>query len=509
MKTIYCVIAQPFREMPRKTHRVKSDLLYRLCKSVSDSVYPNLKALNDSRAPGSQQWKLFEYYRSLNEWSRDIEKTDWPSAALADLKYRTLKWFIRSMNKLGDWPNSEIHSLIGDIAWSIDHNVGEAVFQLIDDAKIIASETELYSLLQVILDYDRRATLLLTQGKERQNRLNRIVKESREVQNVIEEELKIFDLRAKFFDPYIDDVKIKGEIQLSNAEALFEQLKLVPSAGFKSGAAKIEYLTLQIWCSLVLQDFNAAKQAATQVQELESQRPWLASNDPGRHLQINWLRLGAFVVTGEKVAAEKTLQLFEIKMHENNSHNLNRVIYRIWSLFLLYEQFGEESTRNNAISLFKEYAEVIWMLPFSKMQVWPTFFAAKATLDIQDYDFALKTTHWILSNKKHIGERMLANARIFELICFVGKRGDFEMIRGASIAVQQFLVRHPEQPAVYGVIARAIGSVSKLMQESSPSIGNTVEFALRDVEAAFIDARMKPERFVGWLKSSWSNAIGN
>lgn len=490
--------------MARRSKKVKSDLLFRLSKSVSESIYPNLKSLNDSRSPGSKQWRLFEYYRSLDSWSREREKSDWPESSFADLKYRTLGWLIRMMNKLGDWPNSELHQMIGDIAWSLENNVGVTAFSLIEEAKELALNCELYSQYQVLLDLERRAILMLAKGKTRHQKLTKLIGENQRTQAIIHEELRVFSIRAEFFDPYVDEIRRSGMISSEIGKRLEDQLNQLNPKDFISGTSQLEYHSLMLWSNLVQFNFEAAKKTADKIEQVQNTRPWLAANDLDRHHRIIWLRVGAYVTANEKQSAETTLDFLQVDKVKTGDILNNRFLYGIWAMFLYYDQFRAFPRQGNALDLFKKHCSSIWEQPPTNFQIWPTFFAVKAALDCKDYEFALQGARWILVNKKVIGEKMLLDVRVMEVICFLGRQVDHEMIRSAAESLIQFLGRHTNHPKYYLQIARSIATIYKNGQDDRLSIEEAQTRAIDSIEQSFEVGQATSNRFLIWLKGCWS-----
>jgi hypothetical protein len=413
------------------------------------------------------------------------------------------------MNKLGNWPNSELHFMIGDITWSLKNGVGEVVFQSIDQAKVVAWENELYRQVIVLLELERQACFDILKGKSRQVRILKIISEHRKAQEFIEEEVLLYSLRAEYYDPHIDDLSgVKG-FPSNVAKKVAGLLSAKFPDGANGGLAKLELNTLRIAVSIVLNDFESAKRHADEIGAILKARPWLGYADENRQLRLQWLRIGVYVLTGEKDELEKLIHSFQVGLTVGNPNFETRILYKLWSLFLYYERFGDDFPSEVALVGLKQSWDLLIGIPPSNLHVWPIFFGAKSALDKGDLEFALHALRWLLNNKRLLTEHLLLHCRIMELLCFVGKTIDFDTIRSSAASCLQFLSRHPGHPGYLTAVANSIAIATKQMPHNQIEANKVIDRAIEEMNTYSQKDQEGSRRIASWLRFCWSNTIKN
>ncbi len=184
--------------------RTKSDSLWRLVKTLTDSTVDTLRRQTELSGRDEEKFKLVAFYRGQSVYDREQEKAAWENNTtyLKVLKYRTYAWLVSQLAVISSFPHDDVHRLIGEIKVQMFHGCYPDVLEYIDKAKTICKERELFYQWREILHLEIKAASKSLQASELLSRIAGI----RDAINELDE--KIEDLERW------DDVKMDYELQL-------------------------------------------------------------------------------------------------------------------------------------------------------------------------------------------------------------------------------------------------------------------------------------------------------
>lgn len=452
--------------MPRKAHRVKSDFLYRLCRVITDGVYSKLKAYNDVYAKGSKQWRLIDYYRGLERWDKQRERQDWAGENLAALKYNTLNWLLLAMSKIGDWPQSDIHALIGGIRWGLKAGANEELLDFVDEAKELSWKTEAYNLFEEALGLEWMIVSLLDDFSGRESRIKNILKARDHLETRKREINDVFSIRLLHFEPARKKTVEEGVGAQEKFEALFIALSQINPKDLEAGEALLEYHALNLRCQWLKKE-DSMVITADIIGNIYETRPWLMVHDTGRYFRFQRDRVLTYMLANVPLKAKQVLAKFDLQPNAERGEKLKALVPKLWSYFYIYDVSNDLDIGAVALHEFSREFQFLDLSAQEKDLSWLFFFAAKAAMDLSRFKEALDALENVLTHSGAAREITLIHARVMMLVAYLGLEREQDFVYSAAVACSKFLYRHKRAPQYLHVVVRGIMHISKTERDSS------------------------------------------
>lgn len=446
--------------MLSESRYAKPDLLFRLCKTVGDGIYGTLKAYNDIHRKGSKQWRLFEYYRALPDWNQTQEQVDWEGENLNVLKHRTLKWLLKSMSRIGNWPNRDLIELIGEISWGLKEGAGEYLFELTKVAKRIAWSREAFHLLEEILRLEMQVIQAGDFQGYSQGTAKNILEEKQRVARIKEELVELMEIRIIYLEPRRAEAKNDGRIMRSLGDELNQVLSKINPARLMSSIARLDYFDMALKCSLIRGAKGEAAKYADEMGMLYDSQPWLVGHDFAWFFSRLLNRIAAYALAGKLQSA--TALISEFDSHKDLGEGANRmaVIPKLQALFYLYEITFDPLFAKEALAAHKRVlANYDAGDPKNLDQI--NFFVSITSLDFGWYSDAIAALEEILRRKSVLSPLKVAHARVMLLIAYIGLKHDQEFLQGQVLNCKKLIKRQMNTPPELLEIIRLLGKLVK------------------------------------------------
>lgn len=461
----------------RKPHRVKSDLLFRLSKTLTDEEFELLRQYLKLHSKDAKQIRLVEYYRGLDLWSKQREQIDWQGEKLAQLKNRTLLWLMRKMGMLGGWQGMQLHDLIGDILWCISKGVDYREIGLFEMAERLAigeeGDEELITLLELKKLGEIDGGSLLALGAE--NALARLTE--------IEE---VHDFRIEYFEQ-IKRVNAKtGTNTPEGWRRLLDAFTVLKPDQLMTGEALRETYLLRMLAATSLGLHSLAVNMGQSLIELYQRRSYLASSNWKRHFKELWAISHSFSIGERPDLAEVVIDRMDALSRLSPNLLVQSAILKLLALSHLYHVKREKLLAEQVWEHFQKAKPILAFEGEEKNLVWLHFFIAKVCLELRDYQEAIGILNQIIDQKARTSKVILAHSRLMLLLCYLGVKTEVEVVFDASTACTMFLHRQEGLPAYLHSISKAIKKIASFDYGSKEQIA-AFDLAIRQAKTAYLE----------------------
>ena len=440
---------------------MKSDLLYRLCKVIGDAGFARLRAYNDVYAKGSKQWRLIDYYRGLEVWSKEREKRDWVGENLAALKFKTLDWLFTVMARLGDWPDGEMMAMVGAIRWGIEAGAGTDLLDRVDEAKALAFETEEFGLALKIIELEQVILRDMARGPGKTARLKAALVQGEVLVGMVREVLDYQAFRVQHLEPLKDQGVASGAVRSEDFGVVLEALDAVDEGGLRTGMARLGYKNVRLFCQLVAKDYVAALKTADEMGVLYGMRPWLRMKDWGQYFQVLKNRVAAYVFGGQIDTAKGMLAAFEVGLEGEPGVGAQALFPRLWAYFYLAEVTGEEGLGREAMAVYRRDKGAVGRADEGKGKVWLYHFVSKTALGLGDFAEAVEALERLLGQKSVLSEAVLLHSRLMLVIAYLGQLREPEFIQNAAVACAMLFHRRKTAPPLLVKVLQWVQKIAK------------------------------------------------
>jgi tetratricopeptide (TPR) repeat protein len=440
----------------RKEHRVKSDLLFRLSKTLDVSEFDLLRDHMRLHTKNGKQFRLLEYYRNLEVWSKQREQLDWKGEKLAQLKNRTLLWLMRRMGMLGNWQGAEVHGWIGDIRWCISKEINPDSLGIFELAENKAMEEESYESLITLSDlraFCKSRFLDFADGgstKGMEALLERLLE--------IEE---MYKFRFEHFEP-IKRVNAATGINLASKwESLFNELELINKDALMTSEARKEFTLLQMLAANILNDHQLAISFGQSILKMNATKKHLPGISWRRYFKELWTVSYVFSMGGRHDLAKAVIEEMEQVGKKSPNLLIQSIMLKLMAYSNLYHGNGDQSSAEQALIHFRESRRFLSYDGEGKNLVWLHFFIAEVSLELGQYQEALGSLNLILDHKANTSTIILAHSRLMLLLCHLGLRTEVEVVFDASTACSMYIHRQKGLPKHLHAFAKAIKRIAQ------------------------------------------------
>lgn len=437
-----------------KPHRVKSDLLFRLSKTLEDAEYDLLREYMRLYTKNGKQFRLLEYYRGLAVWSKQREQADWQGEKLAQLKNRTLLWLMRRMGILGKWQGAEVHGYIGDIRWCLSQGIdaeGLGFFSMAEEKAMEEGYESLLTLQElkaVTGDYLASKTNTKEDGK-----IAIIADKLKEIE-------EIHGLRVRHFEKIKVKTVQSGVNHLEGWKRLDAELHNIAPDGIKTGEGLREFYVLKMMAEHSLARNVDAVHSASNLCKVHQDHPHLSRSNWKRYFKEQRAIVFIYALGGELDRAHRAIE--EMRSLADKSPNL--LIQSITTLLLsidhLYSVSGDLGLAMNAIEAYRNNKHLLRYCGEGHNWVWLHFFVSKAALHLALYKNAIEALYSIIDQKKQSNLHILGHSRVMLLIANLGLETEIDYVYHAANACSMFLHRHKNLPKILGVAVQAIKRIA-------------------------------------------------
>jgi hypothetical protein len=464
-------------EAPR---RVRSDLLFRLCKTLSDEECDELRRHIQLQRKDAKQFRLLDYYRQLPEWSREQEKKDWTGENLSKLKSNTLAWLMRNMARYGAWHGKELHHLFGDIKWAISRRIENYLGDHYQRALSIARDFESPEIVMGLLLVGRQHFVWTDQASEMKEW---VFKE-------MEEEEDVHGIRLEYFEPIKIQNKVTGYNHLADWQVFQTLLENPRWETLSSFTAKREILGFRLLAKISFKLWHEAGEIAIAIQALHRSRPNMPAENWARYFEELRVCCFAFVRSGNSKNAQRIID--HIQSIEESDHTVlpHSVLPRLLSIACLYDATSDTNLAEMGLRSFTESRLILKHLEDNQRRIWLLWFVAKAALELGKFSMAKEALNEILDKKTFSPTILIAHSRVRLLLTLLGSKVESEVIYNATNACLVYLKRNQSAPKflqqIVHVIKRIasfeIGSIEHLsaLENAAIEFGNPSFSAITD-----------------------------
>lgn len=420
-------------EAPR---RVRSDLLFRLCKTLSDEECDELRRHIQLQRKDAKQFRLLDYYRQLPEWSREQEKKDWTGENLSKLKSNTLAWLMRNMARYGAWHGKELHHLLGDIKWAISRRIENYLGDHYQRALSIARDFESPEIVIGLLFVGRQHFVWTDQASEMKEW---VFKE-------MEEEEHVHGIRLEYFEPIKIQNKVTGYNHLADWQVFQTLLENPRWETLSSFAAKREILGFRLLAKISFKLWHEAGEIAISLQALHRSCPNMPAENWARYFEELRVCCFAFVRSGNSKDAQSIID--HIQSIEESDHTVlpHSVLPRLLSIACLYDATSDQDLAKLGLRSFTESRLILKHLEDNQRRIWLLSFVAKAVLDLGKFNTAKDALNEILDRKVLASTILIAHTRVRLLLSLLGGMVEAEVVSHAANACLIYLKRNKNTP---------------------------------------------------------------
>lgn len=442
------------------SHRVKSDLLFRLCNTLSDKECEELKRHIQLHRKDAKQFRLLEYYRQMPEWSRDQEKKDWESENLSRLKSNTLAWLMRNMARYGEWQGTDLHHLLGDIKWAISKGIGQHLESHFQRALVLAKEIEAH---EVLFELHAIGKQYFGETVDKLDSHDWAFRQLQEVEIV-------HSLRLQYFEPIRIQNRVAGQNRITAWQTFQVVLADAKWEGLSASAARRELLKLRILTCISLSDHIQGKSAAKEMLRLHQTRPQVATLSWVRYFEELRLCCLALVLAGSHEEAIEIVHHIGQLETSDKATIPHAVLQRLLALSYVYDATSDPVLAELGLTLFGASRIQINRLNDNPLRVWLLSFIGKAALDLGRFATSKEALNEILDNKVLAPPLLIAHSRVRLLLALLGSKVESEVIVHAANACLVYLKRNETAPKYLQHLVLLVKKVSQLESGSKEQI---------------------------------------
>ncbi len=454
------------------SRRVKSDLLFRLCSTLTDQECEELKRHIQLHRKDAKQFRLLEYYRQMAKWSREQEKKDWTGENLSQLKSNTLAWLMRNMSKYGDWHGKELHHLKGDLNWAVSKGIERHLESHFEKASRLAVEIEAF---EAALDLHRVGFDCFPKSDRPFDLEAWAIKGLEEIEAAHALRLEYFEpIRIQNKDTGFNHIEAWREFQSILAISRWDKLS--------ASVAAREVAKFRILAYMSLKKHNDGAKAAAQLITLHSNRPEIAASDWVRYFEELRLCCLALVLAGNHNEALALVNQMDGLEVSNKTVLPHSILQRLLALSYVYDATLDPALAELGLKLFANASDLISKADDGQRKIWLLSFIGKAALDLGRFDIAKESLNEILDKKVIAPTILVAHSRVRLLFAYLGSLVETEVIVNAATACLVYLKRN-QAPQYLQQVAHLVKKVSQF------------EMGSIELQAALENAAVESEKF--------------
>jgi hypothetical protein len=455
------VFAEIEAEWDRKPHRVKSDLLFRLSKTLEDSEFRLLWEYMRLYTKNGKQFRLVEYFRDLESWSKQKEKADWRGEQLAQLKNRTLLWLMRKMGMLGKWQGAEVHGYIGDIRWCISMGLDPFDLGFFAIAEEKAKQEE---------EFEHLLTLLELKAENEKKRKGQANTEDAEKVRLVLGKLREIEHIHRMRVQHFERIKVKtvrsGINHLEGWRKLDAELRKVDPRAITTSEALREYFVLLMMAEHSLGNNVEAVRIAETIAKLHYEHPHLKRSNWKRYFKEQRASVFIFALGGEFEKARGAIEEMRSLGRESKNLLIQSVTMYLFSIDHLYSVSGDPGLALDAINAYKSNKHLLKYSGESRNWIGLHFLISKAALQLANYKDAMEAINNIIDQKRQSNLYILGHSRVMMLIAYLGLKTEIDYVYHAANACSMFIHRHKNLPKVLSAAVHAIKRIASYDYET-------------------------------------------
>lgn len=445
--------SKSLRKRNPKPHRVKSDLLFRLAKTITPEECEQLRAYTRLNTKDSKRLRMFEYYYVREEWSKEQEQKDWRGEKLAQLKVRALAWLSRRMSLIGGWYGFELHSVIGDIQWAVHKGIGMFVLDWIENAIQLAASTESYEQL-LLLEEIRR-------GVKGEDKIGATA--LRSILDSLEKIEEVQRIRLEYLEPIKLEGQNTGAFSATSIEDLLEVLKTDAFQELKPAEAIREVTIMRIFSNMALRRGEDAVEQIDRHVALLNAFPHLAESNWKQYFKDLRTSVLAYTRAGQVDKAEGLIQQMKSVGLRSPKLFIQSAMPRLLSILHMYDETLIDRYASQAMAVFESSKPLLIQGSEEKHQIWLNFILAKAYINFVQYQKAITLLNEVIDRKSRSNPATLAKSRVLLLLAYLGINMEPEPLFHAANACCMFIRRNMDKgvPGHLHTISTAIKRISE------------------------------------------------
>lgn len=465
------------RDRKRKPHRVKSDLLFRLSKTLTDPEFTLLKSYIQLHSKNAKQIRLIEYYRGLDIWTKEAEQADWRGEKLAQLKNRTLVWLMRRMGMLGGWQGALLHDLIGDIRWCLLNGINAEMIGFFDMAERKAVDEEAYESLIILMELKEKGQkrFAICASSALDFRLRDLIIRLEEIEAVHE-----------FRITYFEQIKLENSTTGINTTTkwlrLLNALSEIKPDGLVAGEALREYYLLHMLAATTLMLHPTAMEMGQLLLKLFGKREYLASSNWKRYFKELWSICNAFSSGGEIQLSSMVIEKMEHLSNTSPNLLMQSATLRLLAYSDLFHATRDIQIAEKAIQHFQRSRAILLYESELKSKIWLYFFISKVFIETGHYQEAIGALNQIIDQKAKATKIILAHSRLMILLCYLAIKTDVEVVFDAAAACSMFIHRQDDLPSYLNSLAKSIKKIASFEYSSNEQV-SAFEKAIQQAKA--------------------------
>jgi hypothetical protein len=418
--------------------RSPSDSVFRISKTISDSMYARLKSFNDLYSKDSKQWRYFTYCRETEAWSLDKENEDWKNENLPAIKHATLRWLVKSLVYVSEWDTKAYHLIFLEVLKAAQSSGEGYALALSDEGITIGLEQEYFDSVQEILRLQRNLIDKLFQNPAKQSYLKANFDAAAAAKVSA---LEIFEIEQNYYLLY-QPIKVEREKTGTVPQKALEKLSTFclqnASRAFITATAKRLFLIMDIPRLLLEKQPQQALKRGAELMELYLKNPWLKTRF-SHEFHRNAVDIAALaLVQDNRLLGEKYLSMLIDHFSKTEVPILERAPFLILAKARLYDLNGNQAEIEEAFQLFNANRDALLRNTDYNVVGWALFFCAKAAMNLAYWETANDLLK-LLNQAPYSGRAVLsANARIMHLLCLLEIESD-----------QEYLIRYSETASTF------------------------------------------------------------
>lgn len=468
--------------MPRKTRRISSDALYKLCKRFGARA---LEMMADGKRLGrehSLKIRMIEYYTGwVGEWSRVKEVKDWKGHNLASLKHRVYKHLVQLASEVEEWPEKPLNQILANITWAVRHREYDLALDLCSTAIPLAMEIERYNECIVILQLEREALERLGEdGDEEAELLAENLRNMADCKGLLLEVLSMEDFRAKHYEPFKRNSASEGSIGASRLRGLAEAISQIDSHKLLTVRAKLIYLSVEVPYYATTRREDKAYESSRQLLQLYKQNKWLTEEKRTDFLYHS----GVLAVLAARNGDQKEALEIVAGMNELAS---DHGIVSSGDMHLLAKtnilvgiNLGEVEIVSEGLRMFKTNEKAIRETLNPKKLTFLYFSAVVGSTLVGDWKTGAQYCFVLIDMKSVMLKRILANVRVIRLLCLLHLPDGMDQIISEADPACKFLRRQEGDQTYLLRMAQATKRIAAILPDDKIASSLAVKGALAE-----------------------------
>lgn len=463
--------------MPRKAGRLRSDALYRVCRSFGARALELAGAETQEEGDRSLGLRLIAYYTHWEgEWSRKRELRDWQGHNLAPLKhktYRTLtKLFTETIHQ-----NGKPYQLMSHVAEAVRGGAYDFALDLCAEGFESMRTQEHFAEMLLLLQLEATAIEHLEEPDMLSDNCHRM----EECLRGLSEVQRLEAARKLRFDPLKRRITLEGGFGKPEVDALQEVILEIETAPPKTKRGRMVYLSMKMACMMLEDQHSPAYATGLSLVALYRENPWLMEEKLTDYL--NHLGAVAWQAArcGDKRAATELISELNKSLHSNPIPNLILIELPIRTSLMVGYLFADRNLITQGLALLTSHEKTLAKELNPERIAFIYFRAASGCMSLERWADAYRYLDILMDMKTKIVRRAFINVRVMWLLCQLQLPNGMEMIPQCADAVCKFLRRQEGDQSFLIRVAQTIDKIATIPAYDKQKQQKMAEKMLDDV----------------------------